>query len=100
MLQSTNRTASKRFLVTGAKGFIGAWIVTALIERGDSPYMFDVDPASHRLNALLSNEQLSRLQFVQGDVTRLTDLEQAVTDNGITHVLHLAGLQVPGCAAD
>lgn len=100
MAQNQSRAASKNFLVTGAKGFIGAWIVKALVERGDRPYIFDVDSASHRLQALLTDEQLSVLHFIQGDVTRLADLERAVADCGITHVLHLAGLQVPGCAAD
>ena len=28
------------------------------------------------------------------------DVEKAIVDNGITHVLHLAGIQVPFCAAD
>ena len=95
-----NSSPQKRFLITGAKGFIGAWIVKALLERDDRPYIFDVDTASHRLQALLSDEQLARLHFIQGDVTEFADVDHAVADNGITHVLHLAGLQVPGCAAD
>jgi nucleoside-diphosphate-sugar epimerase len=100
MVQDTSHAASKSFLVTGAKGFIGSWIVKALVERGDRPTIFDVDKASHRLEALLTDEQLSALRFIQGDVTHLADLERAVGEYGITHVLHLAGLQVPGCAAD
>lgn len=89
-----------RFLITGAKGFIGAWIVKNLVERGDEPYIFDLDTESHRLSALLSSEQMERLNFVRGDVVRFDDLDKAVTENGITHVIHLAALQVPACAAD
>jgi nucleoside-diphosphate-sugar epimerase len=89
-----------RFLITGAKGFIGAWIVKNLVERGNRPYVFDLDTDSDRLRALLSEEEFSRPHFIQGDITRLSDLERAVGENGITHLIHLAALQVPACAAD
>jgi nucleoside-diphosphate-sugar epimerase len=48
----------------------------------------------------LSQDRLKGIKFVQGDVTQYADVDRAMADNGITHVLHLAGLQVPGCAAD
>jgi nucleoside-diphosphate-sugar epimerase len=38
--------------------------------------------------------------FVQGDVTDLAGLRAAIDRHGITHVVHLAGLQVPVCRAD
>jgi nucleoside-diphosphate-sugar epimerase len=91
---------ASRFLITGAKGFIGSWIVKVLLERGDRPLILDLDPDSHRLRALLSDEQLSRMSFIQGDVSKLEDVERAVADNGITHVIHLAALQVPFCVAN
>jgi nucleoside-diphosphate-sugar epimerase len=40
------------------------------------------------------------VRFVQGDVTDLPNLRRAVEGNGISHVIHLAGLQVPVCRAD
>jgi nucleoside-diphosphate-sugar epimerase len=89
-----------RYLITGGKGFIGAWIVKELVEGGDRPVVFDIDSGSQRLDALLATDQLAGLNFVQGDVTQLSDLERAVAEHGITHLLHLAGLQVPGCAAN
>ena len=97
---SSNTEQSKRFLITGAKGFIGAWIVKILLEGGEPPNIFDVDPAFQRLSAILEEGQLKKVNFIQGDVTKYADLDRAVAENGITHVLHLAGLQVPGCAAD
>ena len=90
----------RRYLITGAKGFIGAWIVKELLERGERPFVFDIDSRSERLDALLTGEQISAVTFLQGDVTKLSDLDRAVTYHGVTHVLHLAGLQVPICAAD
>ncbi len=89
-----------RFLLTGAKGFIGSWIVKVLVERGHAPWIYDLDTEAHRLEALLRPPQLERLRFVLGDVTSLDDLERAVVEHGITHLIHLAALQVPYCAAD
>jgi nucleoside-diphosphate-sugar epimerase len=89
-----------RFLITGAKGFIGAWIVKELVDRGDHPFIFDIDTESARLTALLTPEQLASVQLLQGDITQFKDVERAIVDNGITNVLHLAGIQVPFCAAD
>ncbi len=89
-----------RFLITGAKGFIGAWIVKNLVERGDRPCVFDLDTDSHRLRALMPEEQMNRVHIVQGDITRLGDLDRAVAEHGITHLIHLAALQVPACTAD
>ncbi len=96
----SNSKRQKRFLITGAKGFIGAWIAKTLLEGGDQPNVFDIDSGSQRLSAILSESQLKEVNFIQGDVTKYTDLDRAIAENGITHVLHLAGLQVPGCAAD
>jgi nucleoside-diphosphate-sugar epimerase len=92
--------STPRFLITGAKGFIGAWIVKELVDRGDRPFIFDIDTESARLAALLTPEQINSLQLIRGDITHYKDVESAIGDHGITHVLHLAGIQVPFCAAD
>jgi nucleoside-diphosphate-sugar epimerase len=91
---------SRRFLITGAKGFIGAWVVKNLVERGDRPWIFDVDRESHRLRSLLSDHAMARVSFVAGDIARFEEVDHAVVENGITHVIHLAALQVPACAAN
>jgi nucleoside-diphosphate-sugar epimerase len=89
-----------RFLLTGAKGFIGSWIVKTLIERGLDPWVYDLDQEAHRLRALLTGAQLERLHFIRGDVTCFEELERAVLEHGISQIIHLAALQVPACAAD
>jgi len=97
---STELAPSRRFLVTGAKGFIGAWITKILVESREPPYIFDIDPSLQRLSAILDERQLKEINFIEGDVTKFADVDRAIAENGITHILHLAGLQVPGCAAD
>jgi len=92
--------ARPRFLITGGKGFIGAWVVKSLVERGDRPWILDLDSDSHRLEALLSHQQMAMISFVAGDVTKLEDVDRAVAGHGITHVVHLAALQVPSCSAN
>jgi len=96
----SNSAQPKRYLITGAKGFIGAWIAKTLLESGNPPSIFDIDPGLQRLSAILGESQLKEINFIQGDVTKYADLDRAVSENGINHILHLAGLQVPGCAAD
>jgi nucleoside-diphosphate-sugar epimerase len=98
--ETHNSPARSRWLITGAKGFIGAWIVKSLIERGDCPFILDLDTSSHRLEALLSNDQLAGITFIKGDVTQIEDLDRAVAEHGITRLIHLAALQVPACAAN
>jgi UDP-glucose 4-epimerase len=100
MPQASQSPHKPRYLITGAKGFIGAWIVKNLVERGDQPWVFDLDSTSLRLEAILSRESLAKVQFVRGDVTNFGALERAFREHAITHVIHLAALQVPGCAAD
>jgi UDP-glucose 4-epimerase len=99
MAQNSSFNA-RRYLLTGAKGFIGAWIVKNLVERGERPWIFDLDRESHRLRALLTPEQLDQAAFVLGDVTHFEEILRAVAENGITHIIHLAAVQVPVCAAN
>jgi nucleoside-diphosphate-sugar epimerase len=101
MPESSDKSSSgHRYLVTGAKGFIGAWIVKNLVERGDSPVVLDIDAKAHRLEALLAREQMDRIRFVQGDITSFDQVDRCIAEHGITHPIHLAALQVPFCAVD
>jgi len=98
--QALNKRAESKFLVTGAQGFIGAWVVKMLLERGDRPIVFDLSKESRRLRAVVSEEQLANVTFIEGDVTEAASLDRTVSERGVTHVIHLAGLQIPSCAAD
>ena len=49
---------------------------------------------------MLGEEQLASIGFIPGDVSKLEDVERAIADHGVTHVIHLAALQVPFCAAN
>ncbi len=89
-----------RVLLTGGYGCIGSWIVANLLARGDQVWIYDLKETPHRLRQLLDDEQLRQVGFLQGDVADLAGLTKALRDQSITHVVHLAGLQVPVCRAD
>ncbi len=87
-------------LLTGGYGFFGAWIVKTLLARGDSVVVFDLKEDPRRLRLILPDSEVKKVKFVAGDVTDLPALARAIGDNGVSHVVHLAGLQVPTCKAD
>lgn len=89
-----------RVLLTGGYGCIGSWLVAQLLERGDQVWIYDLKETPHRLRLLLDDDQLRQVKFLPGDVTDLEGLTAALRDNAITHVVHLAGLQVPVCRAN
>jgi nucleoside-diphosphate-sugar epimerase len=86
--------------LTGGYGCIGAWIARDLLARGDSVWIYDLKEDPRRLRLILTDEQVAKVRYVPGDVTDLAAFRAALEKDGITHVVHLAGLQVPTCRAD
>lgn len=93
-------TSKQSYLVTGASGFIGAWIVKTLIERGDDVTTLELSGEKHRLEALLDAEARSKIQERIGDIADLTVVRDSVAAARPNAIIHLAGLQVPACRAD
>ena len=91
---------SRPYFLTGALGCIGAWVVERLLARGDQPVVFDLGGDPRRIRDLVGDEGLARVRFVQGDITDLGSVKQALSDSGAKRVVHLAGMQVPFCKAD
>ncbi|HTZ07004.1 MAG TPA: NAD(P)-dependent oxidoreductase [Gaiellaceae bacterium] len=89
----------ERFLVTGAFGCIGAWVVHELVRGGRDVVMFDLATEPRRLRLLLGDEA-DAVAHVAGDITDLAALDAAVELHDVTNVIHLAALQVPLVRAD
>lgn len=89
-----------RFLVTGAVGCIGAWVVRNLVRQGIPTTAFDLSENKDRLRLVMGPAELAQVSFVQGDITDLEQVKQAVAGSGATHIIHLAALQVPFCKAN
>ena len=100
-LRSASEVRSgERFLVTGALGCIGAWVCRQLLAEGVQVVAYDLGADLHRLELVLAAGQLERITFLRGDVTDLRQVEATLAEHRITHVVHLAALQVPFCRAD
>lgn len=89
-----------RVLLTGGYGCIGSWIAWNLLRRGDQVWVYDLKEDPRRMRLLMDEEQVRQVRFVPGDVTDLPRLREVLEKEAITHVVHLAGLQVPVCRAD
>jgi nucleoside-diphosphate-sugar epimerase len=83
------------YLVTGALGALGAWVVRSLLDREQAVVTYDLGGSDHRLRLALSDDELAALTRVQGDVTDLAALERVMDEHDVGAVIHLAALQVP-----
>jgi nucleoside-diphosphate-sugar epimerase len=87
-------------LLTGGYGCIGAWICRVLLDGGHPVSVYDLKEDPRRLRLILPEERVRQVHFIPGDVTDQANLGRAIAEHGITHLVHLAGLQVPVCRAD
>lgn len=88
------------YLITGGMGCIGAWTLYHLLESGKQVVNFDQSTDTHRLDWLMSPEEQEKITFVQGDLRDTNAVKAVFAEHEITHVIHLAALQVPMCRAN
>ncbi len=93
-------TSDDRFLVTGALGCIGAWTVRELVREGTQVVAFDLGTDARRLRLIMRPDELAAVAFETGDITDLATVQRVLDDHRISHVVHLAALQLPFCRAD
>lgn len=91
---------NETYLVTGAMGCIGAWVIRNLVQMGHQCVAFDLSKDTHRLQLIMEPEDIAKVHFVHGDITQLDVVETTVLEHNITHIIHLAALQVPFCKAN
>jgi nucleoside-diphosphate-sugar epimerase len=76
-------------------GCIGSWAVKRLVDEGVPVTTFDLPGDPYRMRIIMSDEDIAKVNFQSGDVTDEQRVAEVMTENEITHVLHLAALQVP-----
>ncbi len=87
-------TTPRHILVTGAAGFIGYHVASALLERGDR--VTGLDNLNPYYDPRLKEARLSRLEgrpgfaFVRMDLEDREGMERLFSESGFTHVIHLA----------
>jgi UDP-N-acetylglucosamine 4-epimerase len=89
------RDSPKRWLVTGAAGFIGSNLVEALLEMGQRVIGLDNFSTGHRRNlddvkSSVGFSLWEKFSFIEGDITELETCIKAC--QGVDYVLHQAAL--------
>jgi UDP-glucuronate 4-epimerase len=56
---------------------------------------FDLGDDLRRLRLIGSPQEIDGIDFVRGDITELATVERVLAEEEITHIVHLAALQVP-----
>lgn len=77
----------KKIFVTGGTGFLGAYIIKELIEKG---YLVRAIRRSASLPSFIPSEILDKVEWVEGDILDVVSLED--TMKGMDAVIHSAGM--------
>ncbi len=91
---------AEKFLITGGQGFIGAWIARQLVLERTEFAIFDRLPEDRILAQVLAPPALHQLLRYYGDIANGQFVLEVVKKTRATHIIHLAGLQVPACKSD
>jgi len=87
-------------MVTGAGGCIGAWVVAILHASGVKVVAMDLSEDRRRAGLIMGEEGAAQLAWEASDVTDFAALKAQAEAHKASAIIHLAGLQVPFCAAN
>ena len=87
-------------LVTGGRGFVGAWICRQLLERGDSVVSFDRAARDGRRSALELLGMTGEVADLDGDLLDAELVRATLAEHGVDVVFHLAAQTLVGPAAE
>ena len=86
-LQNSPLGVGGKILVTGGTGFIGAYIIKELVEKG---YSVRAIRRSNKLPFFISPDILNKVEWVPGDVLDIISLNEAMQD--VNAVIHSAAV--------
>jgi CDP-glucose 4,6-dehydratase len=87
-------------LVTGGRGFVGAWLCRRLLERGDPVVSLDRGGREGRPSALELLGIAGQVTEVEGDLLDPELVRATLSDHHVDTVFHLAAQTLVGRAAD
>lgn len=87
-------------LVTGAGGCIGAWVLAILHRSGVPVVAADLVDERSRARLIMSPATAEELTWETCDVTDFAAVKSLAETHKVQAIIHLAGLQVPFCAAN
>jgi nucleoside-diphosphate-sugar epimerase len=82
-------------LVMGGAGFIGAYLVQALLADGNRVVVFDSILSENTIHKLLPAKEMEEVEMISGDVTDLAQLVRVIREHKIDSIVHLAAWQIP-----
>ncbi|HMC07111.1 MAG TPA: GDP-mannose 4,6-dehydratase [Solirubrobacterales bacterium] len=88
-----------RALVTGGRGFVGAWLCRALLERGERVVSLDRAAATSRPSPLALIGVEGEVEEVEGDVVDGELVERALAEHRVDTVFHLGAQTIVATAA-
>lgn len=91
---------NQTYLVTGAMGCIGTWVLRHLTDAGAEIIATDLQDDPVRARLLMSDEEIEAITWERLDVTDTGAVSAMVERHKVTHIIHLAGLQIPFCRAN
>lgn len=87
-------------LVTGAGGCIGSWVIAILSRSGVPVIATDLSPDPKRAALILGDSAAKAINWQSCDVTDAAQLNELISTHNVKALIHLAGLQIPFCAAE
>lgn len=95
-MTSSNNTV----VVTGASGFLAAWILPKLIARGHKVVAVDIARDETRLRQVMKGPAPQGLIWERADLTNDGIISRIAEQYAAITILHLAALQIPACKAN
>lgn len=92
--------AAEQVIVTGAAGFLAAWIIPRLLRRGMTVVAIDLRRDDRRLIAVGGSEAAQAVRWIEMDITAPDAASRLTTDVAPASIIHLAALQIPACRAN
>ncbi|MFQ6076732.1 MAG: NAD-dependent epimerase/dehydratase family protein [Candidatus Bathyarchaeia archaeon] len=74
-------------MVTGGTGFVSSRLVRKLVEQGEDVVVFDISP-----NFKFIADIIDKTEFVQGDITNLSEVIDAIKVHDVEYIYHAAAL--------
>lgn len=87
----------EQVLVTGAAGFLAAWIIPRLLQCGIHVVATDLRRETTRLRAIDRMADTRGLEWIDLDIASTDATMKVVRDVAPSAIVHLAALQIPAC---
>lgn len=89
----------EQVLVTGAAGFLAAWIIPRLLQCGINVVATDLRRETTRLRAIDRLADTTSLDWIDLDIASTDATTRVVREVAPSAIIHLAALQIPACRA-